>query len=85
MIIILIYQKSNNKYQNLNKYKLFCINFFKNISEKQYELYKSRFNNNNWSLIKITTFIDKIININEFVRTIGNKVYYFLDNKLYFI
>ena len=46
---------------------------------------RSRFNNNNWSLIKITTFIDKIININEFVRIIGNKVYYFLDNKLYFI
>nr|YP_009690310.1 hypothetical protein Fomme_000081 [Fomitiporia mediterranea]QEG57090.1 hypothetical protein Fomme_000081 [Fomitiporia mediterranea] len=37
------------------------------------------------SNIKIATFVDRIINNKEFVRTIGNKVYYFLDNKLYFI
>lgn len=37
------------------------------------------------SNIKIITFLDKIISNNEFIRELGNKTYYFKDNKLYFI
>ena len=63
-------------FNDLNKY-IEVINL--NKTDTQINLFSSESN------IKITTFVDRIININEFVRTVGNKVYYFIDNKLYFI
>ena len=53
-------------FNDLNKY-IEVINL--NKTDTQINLFSSESN------IKITTFVDRIININEFVRTVGNKVY----------